>query len=71
MSKNKAKQNEPKQEQAKPVAEEPIYLRDTLLEMQSFKEYGFDKYMLRALLPENTYTLNQAKALIEAYINRK
>lgn len=71
MSKNKAKQNEPKQEMTDPIAEEPIYLRDTLLEMQSFKEYGFDKYMLRALLPENTYTLNQAKALVEAYINRK
>lgn len=71
MSKSKAKQNEPKQEQVKPVVEEPIYLRETLIEMPSFKDYGFDKYMLRALLPENTYTLNQAKALIEAYINRK
>lgn len=71
MSKNKAKQNEPKQEMANPIAEEPIYLRETLIEMPAFKEYGFDKYMLRALLPENTYTLNQAKALVEAYINRK
>lgn len=71
MSKSKAKQNEPKQETANPIAEEPIYLRETLIEMPAFKEYGFDKYMLRALLPDNTYTLNQAKALIEAYINRK
>ena len=71
MSKSKAKQNEPKQDETKPVVEEPIYLRDTIIEMQTFKDYGFDKYMLRALLPENTYTLNQAKALVEAYINRK
>lgn len=71
MSKSKAKQNEPKQDETRPAAEEPIYLRDTLIEMQPFKDYGFDKYMLRALLPENTYTLNQAKALVEAYINRK
>ena len=71
MSKNKAKQNEPKQEMTNPITEEPIHLRETLIEMSAFKEYGFDKYMLRALLPENTYTLNQAKALIEAYINRK
>lgn len=71
MSKNKAKQNEPKQDETKPAVEDPIYLRDTLIEMPDFKDYGFDKYMLRALLPENTYTLNQAKALVEAYINRK
>jgi hypothetical protein len=50
---------------------EPIYLRDTLIEMQHFLDFGFDKYMLRALLPDECYTFRQADEIVKAYCNKK
>lgn len=50
--------------ETKPV-DEPIYLRETLMEMDEIKHYGLNKYFLRAILKDKYYTLSMAKELIE------
>lgn len=49
---------------------EPIYLRDTLLNMDEFKKYGLNQYFLRAILTENYYTLDKAHKLIQDFLNK-
>lgn len=48
----------------------PIYLRDTLLNMDEFKKYGLNQYFLRAILTENYYTLDKAHKLIQDFLNK-
>lgn len=50
--------------ETKPV-DEPIYLRETLMEMDEIKHYGLNKYFLRAILKDKYYTISMAKELIE------
>ena len=50
--------------ETKPV-DEPIYLRETLMEMDEIKHYGLNKYFLRAILKDKYYTLSMAKELVE------
>ena len=58
-------QNEqPVELETKPV-DEPIYLRETLMEMDEIKQFGLNKYFLRAILKNKFYTLEQAKSLIQ------
>lgn len=62
-------QNEqPIELETKPV-DEPIYLRETLMEMDEIKQFGLNKYFLRAILKNKFYTLEQAKSLILKAIN--
>lgn len=59
-------QNEqPVKLETKPV-DEPIYLRETLMEMDEIKQFGLNKYFLRAILKNKFYTLEQAKSSINA-----
>jgi hypothetical protein len=59
-------QNEqPVELETKPV-DEPIYLRETLMEMDEIKQFGLNKYFLRAILKNKFYTLEQAKSLIQS-----
>lgn len=51
-----------------PKEPEPIYLVDTLIKLEEIEKYGLNKYMIHAILPDNTYTLSEAKARIEACI---
>lgn len=61
-------QNEqPIELETKPV-DEPIYLRETLMEMDEIKQFGLNKYFLRAILRNKFYTLEQAKSLIQSKI---
>lgn len=61
-------QNEqPVELETKPV-DEPIYLRETLMEMDEIKQFGLNKYFLRAILKNKFYTLEQAKSLIQSKI---
>lgn len=61
-------QNEqPIELETKPV-DEPIYLRETLMEMDEIKQFGLNKYFLRAILKNKFYTLEQAKSLIQSKI---
>lgn len=48
---------------------EPIYLRDTLIQMDEFKKYGLNQYFLRAILKENYYTLDKAHKLVQDFLN--
>lgn len=50
--------------ETRPV-DEPIYLRETLMEMDEIKYYGLNKYFLRAILKDKYYTLSMAKELVE------
>lgn len=50
--------------ETKPV-DEPIYLRETLMEMDEIKHYELNKYFLRAILKDKYYTLSMAKELVE------
>lgn len=43
----------------------PIYLVDTLVEMEEIKKYGLNKYFLRSILSDKFYTLEQAHALLK------
>lgn len=43
----------------------PIYLADTLIEMEEIKKYGLNKYFLRSILSDKFYTLEQAHALLK------
>jgi len=62
-------QNEqPVELETKPV-DEPIYLRETLMEMDEIKQFGLNKYFLRAILKNKFYTLEQATSLILKAIN--
>lgn len=61
-------QNEqPIELETKPV-DEPIYLRETLMDMDEIKQFGLNKYFLRAILKNKFYTLEQAKSLIQSKI---
>lgn len=61
-------QNEqPIELETKPV-DEPIYLRETLMEMDEIKQFGLNKYFLRSILKNKFYTLEQAKSLIQSKI---
>lgn len=55
----------PEELETKPI-NEPIYLRETLMEMDEIKSYGLNKYFLRAILKDKYYTLEGAKALIQS-----
>lgn len=48
----------------------PIYLRDTIIQMDEFKKYGLNQYFLRAILTENYYTLDKAHKLIQDFLNK-
>lgn len=54
-----------------PVKEsrEPIYLVETLIKLEEIEKYGLNQYFIRAILPNKTYTLSEAKSRIEACIN--
>lgn len=58
-------QEKPEELETKPI-NEPIYLRETLMEMDEIKSYGLNKYFLRAILKDKYYTLEGAKALIQS-----
>ena len=61
-------QNEqPVELETKPI-DEPIYLRETLMEMDEIKQFGLNKYFLRAILKDKFYTLEQATSLIQSKI---
>lgn len=49
---------------------EPVYLRDTIIQMQEIKKYGLNQYFLRAILKDNYYTLDKAHKLIQAFFNK-
>lgn len=68
---NKADAIENQVEEAKPVQEQPesIYLVETLTKLDEIQKYGLNKYFLHAILPDKYYTLRQAEALIESFIN--
>lgn len=53
--------------ETKPV-DEPIYLRETLMEMDEIKHYGLNKYFLRAILKDKYYTLSMAISLLDEAI---
>lgn len=53
--------------ETKPV-DEPIYLRETLMEMEEIKSYGLNKYFLRAILKDKYYTLSMAISLLDEAI---
>lgn len=48
---------------------EPIYLVETLIKLEEIEKYGLNQYFIRAILPNKTYTLSEAKSRIEACIN--
>lgn len=48
----------------------PIYLRDTIIQMDEIKKYGLNQYFLRAILTENYYTLGKAHKLIQDFLNK-
>lgn len=56
-------------EQSKPKEPEPIYLVETLMKLEEIEKYGLNQYFIRAILPNKTYTLSEAKSRIEACIN--
>lgn len=66
MKKKEAMKVEAVEEQ--PIEQEPIYLVETLLKLEEIGRYGLNKYFIHAILPNNTYTLSEAKSLIEAYL---
>mgnify|MGYP003522556757 CR=1 FL=1 len=48
---------------------EPIYLVSTLINMPEIKRYSLHECVIRAILKDNnTFTLKQATALIDAYV---
>lgn len=48
----------------------PVYLRDTIIQMDEFKKYGLNQYFLRAILTENYYTLDKAHKLIQDFLTK-
>lgn len=79
MSKKKKDENKP--EENAPVVSNsdanvetkssPIYLVETLMGMDEIKQYGLNKYFLRAILDKKFYTLDEAHAAIQKAIEGK
>ena len=44
----------------------PIYLVETLMGLDEIRKYGLNKYLLRAILCDKFYTLEQAHELIRS-----
>ena len=49
---------------------EPVYLRDTIIQMPEIQKYGLNQYFLRAILKDNYYTLDKAHKLIQDFIHK-
>ena len=49
----------------------PIYLRETLMEMEEIRKYRLNAYFLRAILKERFYTLEDAEQAIQKAIEGK
>jgi hypothetical protein len=68
----KAAETKPKPKPQVKIAPKPkpIYLRDTIIQMDEIKKYGLNQYFLRAILTENYYTLDKAHRLIQDFLNK-
>lgn len=66
----KAAETKPKPQVKIAPKPKPIYLRDTIIQMNEFKKYGLNQYFLRAILTENYYTLDKAHRLIQDFLNK-
>jgi hypothetical protein len=66
----KAAETKPKSQVKIAPKPKPIYLRDTIIQMDEFKKYGLNQYFLRAILTENYYTLDKAHKLIQDFLNK-
>ena len=66
----KAAETKPKPQVKIAPKPKPIYLRDTIIQMDEFKKYGLNQYFLRAILTENYYTLDKAHKLIQDFLNK-
>ena len=49
----------------------PIYLVETLMGMDEIKQYGLNKYFMKAILDKKFYTLEEAHAAIRKAIEGK
>ena len=72
IARDEQKASETKQKPQVKIAPKPkpIYLRDTIIQMDEFKKYGLNQYFLRAILTENYYTLDKAHKLIQDFLNK-
>lgn len=66
----KATETKPKPQVKIAPKPKPIYLRDTIIQMDEIKKYGLNQYFLRAILTENYYTLDKAHKLIQDFLNK-
>jgi hypothetical protein len=66
----KAAETKPKPQVKIAPKPKPIYLRDTIIQMDEIKKYGLNQYFLRAILTENYYTLDKAHKLIQDFLNK-